>query len=367
MKITFDQKDKNQFFEALRLNINTYLSENNLTRFANSYVFFKTAFFLALYVGSFVFIYTANLHNAGAYLILSAFVIAGWTKICLVLNAAHDAVHNAFSANKFINGFCARFFDFVGSSSYLWGLRHVHSHHTYTNIDGFDTDIMQTGVMQIVPAEQKKKLFKYQHLYLPFLYLLFTMSNMFKRDVTDISSSKIGGKENIVHPVGEVIGFIFFKLFYLFYALIAPIVIIGISWKIVVPGFILMHFAASIATVFALFSAHIHEESVFPEPDETGKINCSWAEHQMKVTQDYATTNPLMGFMFGRVNYHVPHHLFPNYNQAHFPAMKRIIKKTADEFGIAYLEMETISGALSSHFAYLKRNGMPVVRQMMNE
>jgi linoleoyl-CoA desaturase len=51
----------------------------------------------------------------------------------------------------------------------------------------------------------------------------------------------------------------------------------------------------------------------------------------------------------GGLNFQVEHHLFPNICHVHYPAISEIVKSTAEEFGIPYLENETFGMALRSH------------------
>jgi linoleoyl-CoA desaturase len=59
----------------------------------------------------------------------------------------------------------------------------------------------------------------------------------------------------------------------------------------------------------------------------------------------------------GGLNFQVEHHLFPRICHVHYPHISNIVKETAEEFGIPYLENDTFGRALQSHIATLHRFG----------
>ncbi|MEO6759165.1 MAG: fatty acid desaturase, partial [Saprospiraceae bacterium] len=64
--------------------------------------------------------------------------------------------------------------------------------------------------------------------------------------------------------------------------------------------------------------------------------------------------------------FQVEHHLFPRICHVHYPEIAPIVRQTAAEFGVEYLENRTFWQAFRSHVATLRRFGqMPV--EMLNE
>ena len=51
------------------------------------------------------------------------------------------------------------------------------------------------------------------------------------------------------------------------------------------------------------------------------------------------------------------HHLFPKICHVHYPAISPIVKATAEEFSVPYLDNTTFREALNSHLVTLKRFG----------
>jgi len=60
--------------------------------------------------------------------------------------------------------------------------------------------------------------------------------------------------------------------------------------------------------------------------------------HIFATTADYATESPLVAWLAGGLNHHVVHHLCPFVCHTHYAPLTRIVRETAEEFGIPYRE-----------------------------
>jgi linoleoyl-CoA desaturase len=118
-----------------------------------------------------------------------------------------------------------------------------------------------------------------------------------------------------------------------------------------------MHFIAGLVLTVIFQLAHTVEGTTHPLPDEHGTIENCWAIHQMNTTVNFSRHNKLLSWYIGGLNFQVEHHLFPAICHVHYPQISPIVKATAEEFGIPYLENETFLQALQSHFAALKSFG----------
>ena len=360
MEVKYKQGSKDDFFSTVNKRVNDYFISNKLSKKTNAFGIFKAIFFVVVYIALYSSVIFANGNNA---LLLTCFALMGFIQICLVLNLGHEGVHSSFSHSKTVNNLFAYTFDLLGSSGYLWKMRHVYSHHPYPMISEHDVDIQQTGMLTFMPMENPPPVFKYQKIYVPFLYCLYTLNAIFKRDWTDFFSYKIGTK-TVKHSTAEAASFIISKIIYFTYTLILPLLLSGCSWQIVLLGFFFMHVAASLSAATALFPAHLYEESIFPSPDANGEINTSWAEHQMRVTMDFGTRLPFVGFFFGGINYHAVHHLFPTVAHVHFPEIRKILTVTAEEFKIPYNHRPSLNDALVSHWRLLRKNGVAQMNEI---
>ena len=103
--------------------------------------------------------------------------------------------------------------------------------------------------------------------------------------------------------------------------------------------------------------AHVVEGTVFPVPNEQGNMEEAWAEHQMRTTANFATHNKIAAFFLGGLNRQIEHHLFPKVCHIHYGDISKIVKKTAIEFNLPYIESKTFLSALRSHVITLRKFG----------
>ena len=278
----------------------------------------------------------------------------GSLTIFVALNIAHDAAHNTFSSNKSVNNLLLFTFDLLGANGYLWKLKHVHSHHTHVNIPNMDGDIKQSNLVRIFPNAPFLNFHKYQFLYMPPLYMFYTLNWLLMRDFKDFFQTDISGKPEVDHHWSEYIRLFVGKLFYISKLIIIPSIFLPFTFSQILLGFLLLQFAASLTVALALVSAHVGEHSVYPEPDENGLMPHSWAIHQIVTTTDFATNSSLVSHLFGGFNHHVVHHLFPNISHIHYPALTQIVKETCEEFNIQYNCNPTLIDAILSHMKFLR-------------
>ncbi len=139
--------------------------------------------------------------------------------------------------------------------------------------------------------------------------------------------------------------------------LVLPFLVVDQPWYFILLGFVILHFVEgmTLAVVFQL--AHVVESAEFPTPNEEGKLQDSWAAHQLKTTANFARKSHLANFICGGLNFQIEHHLFPTICHVHYPRIAPIVKATAQEFGIPYLQNDTLAKAFGSHVGALKRFG----------
>jgi linoleoyl-CoA desaturase len=129
----------------------------------------------------------------------------------------------------------------------------------------------------------------------------------------------------------------------------------GVSFINVLTGFLLMHFIASGLGLIALVSTHTGEESTWTFLTEDGRVNQTWAYHQLVSANDFSTDNPVANLTFGYFNHHVAHHLFPSVNPQLYKGVTRIIREYAKENNLPY-RCYSIRQTLYSHYRLLRSN-----------
>ncbi|WP_419868915.1 fatty acid desaturase family protein [Chryseobacterium sp. CT-SW4] len=301
-------------------------------------------YFLAVFNGNVPWIY------------ISGFVLMGITLVLIYLNLIHEAAHNNIYKSKRMNWLILHIFDFIGANSYIWKKRHISSHHAYPNVDGWDTDIEQSGPILIVPGEQAKGIQKYQHKFFFFVYPLYLFNWMFIRDFRDFfDKNRVIIKTQGAIPVSEKIKMISYKVFYFTYQIILPVLLFKVSVGLALGAWALQIITASIFALFVLLPLHPIPDNAFPKLDKDNNLPFSWVRHQLEVTNDLAENNWFVRNVLGNFNFHVAHHLFPNYSYVYYNEITEEIEKFAKEHGLAYKRFPLLN-ALSKHRDLLKQN-----------
>jgi linoleoyl-CoA desaturase len=79
--------------------------------------------------------------------------------------------------------------------------------------------------------------------------------------------------------------------------------------------------------------------------------------HIFATTADYATSNPVVGWLVGGLNHHIVHHLCPFACHTHYASLTRIVKETAAEYDVPYRQNPTVTGAIKHHLMLLDQLG----------
>jgi linoleoyl-CoA desaturase len=309
---------------------------------------------LALYV---LFYCCILLFGNNTPLLFFFYVMSGFVMIVLFINAFHDAAHGALFRKPKHNDLFTYVLEVFGSNRWLWIRRHISLHHAYPNVQDWDVDIKQSDIVRIFPGSPLLKVHRYQHIYMWFIYPLYTLNWLFIRDFKDFFGEKDNYVKRVVTiPKNEVYKLFAAKMFNMFYMVVIPVLVLNQPWYRILAAWLTMHLLASILGVIALVSTHVDEDAQFPVSDEEGKLENTWAAHQMIVTKDFSTGSALANFLFGGFTHHVAHHLFPAVGHTYYPYITPIIKKYAEENNLPYTSYPFYK-AINSHFRMLKNRG----------
>jgi len=280
------------------------------------------------------------------------YIVFGFSAVLLCFNFAHDLSHNAIFKNAFLNNFFFEFiYTLVGAHPEAWKDRHEHSHHFAPNVKNFDTDMAITGIIRVLPDSELRWYHKYQHLYAGIAYTTYSFYWVFIKDFIVLFKNT---KKNASFKY--IFRFIVQKCFYISYLLILPLIFSHQNPLIILIAFLAMHMVQSIYTLFTFFITHHVSGSVYPKSDENGIINTSWFMNQIKSSNDFYPFSRLANFIFGGVNNHIAHHLFPHINHYYYPQLNRILFKRLTEQGIEP-NVTSYFGGVRSHLLLLKRMG----------
>jgi linoleoyl-CoA desaturase len=347
--IRFKNISGKDFQDLLKQRIESYFKDRKSKTHGNGFLLFKTVFFFAWMCLSYVLL----LNPANSFKTeFTLFILFGLGSAFYIMNVAHDASHHCYSANNRINKLMSYSWNLVGMSSYMWELKHNSSHHNFTNVIDHDDDISQSGIIRLNPEQKLQWFHRFQFLYAPLAYSLLSLSIVFVKDFKMFGQNRFGNKQ-VTHPASEWIILILTKIFYMSYTLIIPILVLPFTWLEVLYCFLGMHVVIGLTITFILAPPHINSHTNYVSTDAQGVINKNWFAHQVETTVDYAAGSFLMAWFTGGLNTHVAHHLYPGISHIHYRKLTPIIRHTAAECGITYINKTFIS-AIIEHFRFLK-------------
>lgn len=349
------RKDVSGFSATLRLRMEEYFKSSGKPKRGGTQVIIKTTILFTLFLISY-FLLLSNWFSGWG--IFFTGLVLGIIHILIVFNVAHDAAHNALFNNNWLNKLLSYSFNLVGASSYLWNITHNKIHHTYPNVGEYDPDVhQQSPLIRVSPSVKLKWYHRFQPYYATLLYMIYGPFLVFQKDYQDLrlipkSDSKILAMHK--HPAKEYFIFFLSKLFYYGYTIVIPLLIIDVSWQQFLVGYMIIQVCMSLLLAAVLIPVHMVDESPFALVDENSSIDDNWTVHVFKNTTDYSRKSKVANYLFGGLNTHLVHHLFPGICHVHYIPMSDILKQTAEEFHLNYHEL-TMGQAIASHYRLLKR------------
>ncbi len=346
----FKNSSHEEFASTLNKRVNQYFKNSKFSRYANTEMVIKTIFMFALYfVPYFMFLFGVVTHVWVFYLMA---ILMGFGKAGIGLSVMHDANHGAYSKKRWVNNVIGYSMNLIGGNATNWKIQHNVKHHTYTNVVGMDEDVTPGGnVLRFNPYAPMKKHHRWQHIYAWFLYGLMTMSWIVVKDITQLAEYTRDGllKKQAKSITRAWIWLLATKLFYYSYILALPILFTPFAWYHILFGFIIMHYIAGFTLGVIFQPAHVMEENSFEDAQATDTIEENWTVHQLKTTCNFAHKNRLLSWYVGGLNYQIEHHLFPNVCHVHYRKISKIVRATAEEYGIPYKSYPSFRSALLSH------------------
>tara|TARA_B100000787_G_scaffold109080_1_gene81140 strand:+ start:1135 stop:2214 length:1080 start_codon:yes stop_codon:yes gene_type:complete len=353
-KILF-KKDTDGFAKDLNKTVKSSFTNNDI-RNAVYFLWFKLFFYLSCFLLS-IFVLFLNSYGNNFFLLILNYLCIGVSGILLAFNSSHDACHQTFSKKKWVNDLIFHFtFNMQGTNARLWKIRHVASHHLFSNVDGCDADIDDNPLIRFSPNHKKKWFMKYQHLYSPLLYSLYFLVWIYVKDFVYLNKRNLANLKNQNYPFWYTLELIFWKLFYLFYIMFLPYYLLDFTISELLSAYIIMIVVGSNIFIYTLATTHFTLETEFPTANRDGILPYSFAQHQLVVSMDYHPTSKMATFLFGGFNSHAAHHLFPNLPHTIYPKVTPIIVNKAYEYNYKY-NVLSLLGTIKSHFRYLKKLG----------
>jgi len=339
------------FPKVLRRRLDRFFADQNISPKADRAMWVKIAAGLAVLLGSWIVLYT---FRPDSWKFLALYVLGGLAQTFLLLNIAHDSNHNAISSVPSINKTLNYVFDLCGINSYMWRILHHRGHHSCINVHGEDDALAGRGLLRFTPHEPRTPLQRFQHIYALFLYALFSLDYVFVRDFESFFFPTHDYLKSTKHPAKEYATLFLGKAFYLTYMLVLPIVVLGKSPLLVGGAFLLVHLIIGLSVALVFQTTHTIDTTYFPSSRNEFD---NGVYHIFATTADYATGNPVVGWLTGGLNHHIAHHLCPFACHTHYASLTRIVRETAEEFGVPYRQHPTMTRAIWHHLILLKQLG----------
>jgi len=339
------------FPKVLRRRLDRFFADGNISPKADRMMWVKIASGLAVLAGSWIALYALR---PDSWKFVALYLLSGLAQTFLLLNIAHDSNHNAISSSPFVNKLLNYAFDLCGISSYMWRILHHRGHHSCINLQGEDDALTGRGIFRFTPHEPRARFHRFQHIYALFFYAMFSLDYVFVRDFESFFFPSHDYLKRTRHPKREYAILFAGKAFYLTYMLLLPVLVLGKSPLLVAGSFLLVHLIIGLSVTLVFQTTHTIDTTYFPL--ERGEFDNS-VYHIFATTADYATSNPVVSWLAGGLNHHIAHHLCPYVCHTHYAPLTRIVKETAEEFGVPYRQHPTMSRAILHHLILLKQLG----------
>lgn len=346
------------FYHTLKTRVEAYFRDTRQDPRVHPHMFVKTLLIVAGYLLCWRSTFFAPLPWLSAQLCVC--VLLGVLKAEVGVSIMHDANHGAYSTSPVLGALAGASLDCCGASSFLWKQQHVAAHHVHTNVDGLDPDIRvgERDPYRAAPTQPLHPWHSRQHLYAPLLYCLLAAKNIVVDDFSTLASGLIAGRRIARPTPAERAQLWAGKALYASYWLLAPLAwgAHGLGGLVARWVFVEMVTGWTLALMFQV--AHVVENITFPRFDPTTRrVPLGWAASQLAATADFAPGSFFWTHFSGGLNHQAVHHLFPGVCHVHYPALSKIVARTAKEHGVPYLTFPSFGDALRAHLRHLKRMG----------
>ena len=347
----FEPVGASSFPKVLRRRLDSFFADPKISPKADRTMWVKIAVGLAFLGGSWIALYA---FRPGSWKFIALYLLGGLAQTFLLLNIAHDSNHNAISSRPLVNKTLNYVFDLCGINSYMWRILHHRGHHSCINLHGEDDALSGRGIFRFTPYESRTPWHRFQHIYALLVYALFSLDYVFFRDFQCFFFPTHEYLKRTKHPLREYAVLFAGKGFYLTYMLVLPMLVLGKSPLLVAGAFFLVHLVIGLSVTLVFQTTHTIDSTYFPS--DRGEFD-NGVYHIFATTADYATENPLVGWLVGGLNHHIVHHLCPFVCHTHYAPLTRIVRETAEEFGVPYRQHPTMTQAIWHHLILLKQLG----------
>jgi linoleoyl-CoA desaturase len=352
----FNRKSQQDFSRMLKKRVNAYFDERNIKRTGDWRIAPKAIAVFGMYFGPYLLFLFADLTPVQFFL---CWLIMGVGVAGIGLGIMHEANHGSLTGQPWLNKLFGYSLNLIGGNSLSWRIQHNVLHHSFTNVHGIDEDLEGGHIMRFTPKEPWKKHHRLQHIYAWALYSLMTFSWVLLKDFKRLKKYNDLGLVKMQNTTyaKAFLTIAVSKVIYLTYIIAMPL-IVGYSVGAVLLGFVFMHLIAGLLLAMIFQPAHVIESHEFHHATDA-EINQTYESHQLNTTSNFAPNNKLLTWYCGGLNYQIEHHIFPSISHVHYPEISKIVRATAEEFGLPYRSAGSFRDALRIHQRTMKKLGTP--------
>lgn len=342
------------FSAVLKQRVDEYFRVSKRSKHLNTEMLLKVAFYILGFIGLYAVSLTVY---SKPFLYLFTMAVLGSFIPGIGFNVAHDGAHGAMSGKRWVNRLAAHAFELIGACSYTWKIRHNVLHHSYTNILGADGDLESMPLLRFCIRPGRKAIHRFQHFYALFLYCFVTLVWVFTKDYKHLFQEQTIAGVPRRPPKRVWVSLFISKGLHYFFFLVVPIFILKMPWLLALSGFLIMHAVAGFFLALVFQTGHCVEGTIYANASEYDlRIPDEWAAFQLKTSCNFRG-GWLAAWCCGGLHFQIEHHLFPQICHVHYPAIAPIVRQTATEFGLPYLEKKNFWVAVVSHLRTLRYLG----------
>jgi fatty acid desaturase len=221
-----------------------------------------------------------------------------------------------------INGFSAKW----------WANKHD-THHIYPNRKEYDSDIHNEPILFLwIPNKEGDEWYRrYQHYYYVFVYSLLYVSWRMQ------SIQFVMGSKNWVERILIAVNYIWLAC---------------LPWKVAVGSVVF----GGLFVAMVVTANHQTEEMI--EPDD----KYHYVNDQFRTTRGVYCGNLFSEYFFGGMQYQLEHHLFPIMPRYHYPALRPLVRKFAEENNLQY-HMNSVLEITILNYLQMKKIAMASIPQ----
>lgn len=357
-RLTFPADDP-ALVNALQVQSRALLTAHNDRRYADRWAIFKALVLATVWLSCYLIALGAQAKWVFALAYLAMMLFA----MLLAVNVVHDASHNAFVRGKRANArlsFLAALP--LGMDADSWRVRHVRFHHGFTNIECYDPDTAENGLLRQTPWQRWRPFMRVQRFYWPLVAGLTFPWYIWVVDWLDRCGLTPVTPHLAWHGVVGWSRFLVSKAVHLILTLVLPLWLLAdrLGVLTVLGTYVVSQLIASLIFVMLIIGTH-WAKGYSQLPPSTGRMTQGRIAHTFATTFDWRPTPAWLGYWLGGINLHLTHHLFPHWHHRHYPALCRIIADIAQQQGMDYSVL-TLRDLLSLQQHFLRQMGQPPER-----